>query len=353
MSSFIEKFKIDPFIYKWTVVLLGLFALQAASTYAVMASYDLLDHFKPALYLAMLYFSLALVIAIKIISYYSKFQLYPADKKNINKIKDDFQKSWFNVSYLFAFLAPMICLPTFMSLFSSMKSIIHLIQPFYLDEFLAKADRFLHFGVDPWRITHAVFGTAYLSALLNYFYNLWFFIMFGFTIWHVVNVKSGKRRMQYLLSFIIAWPLFGSLFAVFWSSAGPVYYGDVVGDHTVFGPMMESLREYHTQINGPGWGIFALDAQDMLWADYLKSDTNIGSGISAMPSMHVAIAALFYFSTKQLNRVAGYFMLGFLILIQIGSVHLGWHYALDGYISIILMYILWRITGFMVNQKAL
>ncbi|MBL4802424.1 MAG: hypothetical protein JKY45_11065 [Emcibacter sp.] len=52
-------------------------------------------------------------------------------------------------NYMLAFWVPLLLLPTFMSLFSSMKSVIHLIQPFYLDEFLMKADRFIHFGVDP------------------------------------------------------------------------------------------------------------------------------------------------------------------------------------------------------------
>ena len=340
------KGKINPFIFKGTLILLGLFALQAVCTYSVMAYYGLLSHFKPTLYMEMLYLSLGLIIWIKLIRYFFKYKRYPTAERSFVRLKSDFSGIWLNPHYLFAFLLPMICLPSFMSLFSSMKSIIHIIQPFYLDEFLAKADRFIHFGYDPWRITHVFFGTAFFSALLNYFYNLWFFIMFGFTIWHVVNVKSLKRRMQYLLCFIIIWPLLGSLFAVFWSSAGPVYYGNITGDHSLYSPMMESLRGFHAEVKGTGfWGIFALNAQDMLWTDYLKSDTKIGSGISAMPSMHVAVAMLLYLSARDINKIAGYFMLGFLIIIQIGSVHLGWHYALDGYVSMILVYIIWCLLG--------
>jgi len=35
----------------------------------------------------------------------------------------------------------------------------------------------------------------------------------------------------------------------------------------------------------------------------------------------------------------------FVLLILLGSVHLGWHYALDGYVAIILVLLCWQFAG--------
>jgi len=333
--------------FRGNIILLGLFAVQAIAVYVTMWCYDLLAHFKPSLYADILGVSLLLVLLVKSLSYLFRYMGYEEQERGYARIKADFLDGWLNANYLLAFLVPMLLLPTFMSLFSSMKSVIHLIQPFYLDEFLMKADRFFHFGIDPWRITHSIFGMATPSVILNFFYNLWFFIMFSYVLWMIVNVHFDRKRMQFLFAFVISWPLIGSFLAIVMSSAGPVYYGDIVGDHFIFGPMMDALKSFDKAYEDSAFGIFALNTQDMLWADYLKNDTGIGSGISAMPSMHVAIAALLYFSGREVSKYIGYGMLIFLILIQIGSVHLGWHYALDGYISILLIWGLWKFCGWL------
>ncbi len=332
------------------IILLCLFAAQAIGVYVTLWAYDLLSHFKPSLYAGILVVSLVLVLLVKSLSYMFRYLGYEDHERGLPRIKDDFLGGWLNANYMLAFLVPMLLLPTFMSLFSSMKSAIHLVQPFYLDEFLMKADRFLHFGLDPWRITHGIFGTAFLSVMLNFVYNLWFFIMFSYVLWMIVNVHFDRKRMQFLFAFVISWPLIGLLLAVFMSSAGPVYYGDIVGDHSIFGPLMDGLKAFDQEYKDSVFGIFALNTQDMLWDDYLKNDTGIGSGISAMPSMHVAIAALLYFSGREVSKYIGYGMLIFLILIQIGSVHLGWHYALDGYLSILLVWLLWKFCGWLTGR---
>ncbi|MDF4804113.1 phosphatase PAP2 family protein, partial [Vibrio parahaemolyticus] len=38
----------------------------------------------------------------------------------------------------------------------------------------------------------------------------------------------------------------------------------------------------------------------------------------------------------------GYFACAFAVIIQIGSVHLGWHYAVDGYASTLTTFTLWK-----------
>jgi membrane-associated phospholipid phosphatase len=71
----------------------------------------------------------------------------------------------------------------------------------------------------------------------------------------------------------------------------------------------------------------------------------VGGGISAMPSVHNALAALFALAAFQLNRAAGWIAASYAALIWIGSIHLGWHYALDGVVAFALTYGIWIVCG--------
>ncbi|HEY8189205.1 MAG TPA: phosphatase PAP2 family protein, partial [Micavibrio sp.] len=45
------------------------------------------------------------------------------------------------------------------------------------------------------------------------------------------------------------------------------------------------------------------------------------------------------------GRKTGIFFTVYLLLMMIGSVHLGWHYAVDGYFSILSTGAIWWATG--------
>ena len=65
--------------------------------------------------------------------------------------------------------------------------------------------------------------------------------------------------------------------------------------------------------------------------------------------MHVSIAVLLALGVMRLNRVAGYAFWFYAAIIQIGSVHLGWHYAIDGYFSVIVTLFIWKLVGVYCN----
>jgi membrane-associated phospholipid phosphatase len=69
------------------------------------------------------------------------------------------------------------------------------------------------------------------------------------------------------------------------------------------------------------------------------------TGISAMPSMHVAATVLCAMVGWQLNRAVGLILALFAAIIQLGSVHLGWHYAVDGYLSALFTFLIWKWMG--------
>jgi membrane-associated phospholipid phosphatase len=68
------------------------------------------------------------------------------------------------------------------------------------------------------------------------------------------------------------------------------------------------------------------------------------NALSAMPSLHVAIAFLtvLYFWGK--SRAIASVAFAYFLIILAGSVYLGWHYALDGYIGTIMVWTVWALT---------
>ncbi|MCY1310989.1 PAP2 superfamily protein [compost metagenome] len=71
-----------------------------------------------------------------------------------------------------------------------------------------------------------------------------------------------------------------------------------------------------------------------------------------MPSVHVALVVLNAYFLSSLNRwlgVAGWVYAGFILF---SSVYTGMHYAVDGYVSIMTVSLIWWLTGRFVAEPA-
>ncbi|TIW00845.1 MAG: hypothetical protein E5V77_09165, partial [Mesorhizobium sp.] len=129
------------------------------------------------------------------------------------------------------------------------------------------------------------------------------------------------------------------------ASVGPAFVSPFYSDST-FSPLMDYLRT--TNITYP---VLALDTQNYLLADASLDGPRLGSGISAFPSVHVAVATLNAIYLWRFGRVLRWVGLIFLLCIQLGSVHLAWHYAVDGYASMLLTLAIWIFVRWL--QRAL
>lgn len=69
--------------------------------------------------------------------------------------------------------------------------------------------------------------------------------------------------------------------------------------------------------------------------------------------MHVAIAVLIACASWQLNRRLGWVMILFALLIWIGSIHLAWHYAVDGLSALPLALGIWWLSGIIADRFVL
>lgn len=74
---------------------------------------------------------------------------------------------------------------------------------------------------------------------------------------------------------------------------------------------------------------------DYLWSVYDNRRFGTGSGISAMPSMHVTMSAWLLLTIWKLARPLLPFAIAFFVTIFVLSMALGWHYALDGIVGTI------------------
>ncbi len=231
------------------------------------------------------------------------------------------------------------------SSFTSLKAMIPVINPYSWDPFFINIDSIIHLGYHPWILLHPIFGKPLITFLVNYAYNLWFFILYFILYYQLFSLKDQRLRMHYLLATVSTWFIVGGAFAVFFSSVGPCFYGKLTGDFGTFQPLMDYLDSANET-----YPIYALNTQNYLWDKFIANEMGLGVGISAMPSLHVAQAVLMALLAWKQNLFFRFFFIPYAFIVMIGSVHLAWHYAVDGYFSIILTPVIWYATGLLTNH---
>jgi hypothetical protein len=229
-----------------------------------------------------------------------------------------------------------LVLPIFFSFFTSIKSSINSVIPFYADPFLANADRLL-MGTDAWRFLQPLIGFPAITFALGFIYNLWFIVTIATLFWVTFSIRDLRLRTQYLVAFVLVWAILGNAIALLFSSVGPCFYEVFYGL-----PRYADLMAYLHAANHD-FPIWSLSSQVYL----LKANNGLqlGAGISAFPSMHIAAVMLNVMLCRHFQWPWQIASILFLVLILIGSVQLGWHYAVDGYFSIIAVPAIWWCAG--------
>ncbi|HET7848919.1 MAG TPA: phosphatase PAP2 family protein [Pseudolabrys sp.] len=226
----------------------------------------------------------------------------------------------------------------FSTAFGVLKGAIAILSPFAWDRALSQADRILSFGRAPYELLWPLVDNHFAVALFNAAYNLWFFVLLGTIFTAVFARRDTALRHQFLATFMLTWIAGGFFIAVAFSSAGPCYFGrlGLGGDYR---PLMDALKS--ATHDYPVW---ALATQDTLWKGYL--DPRAGSvGISAFPSMHIATAMLFALYWQRRSALTGALMWIFAGMIFVGSIVLGWHYAVDGIGAALIVLPCWKFAG--------
>lgn len=241
---------------------------------------------------------------------------------------------------LCAVLATGVTLP----LFQVFKQIVLPMRGFPLDAHIAPLERWIFGGSDAWEVTHQLFGSLWSTLVLDAAYAVWLPMMFLFPMVVAAAIHNVETRGRLIGTWVASWILIGSIGAWFLGSAGPCYYNDLVGPNAGFAHLHRVLTGLDVQAHQYGLALRALYFQDMLEATQAGGNLDFASGISAMPSMHVAMASLFAIGGFQRNRMLGAVFTVYALMIWIASIHLGWHYALDGVVGTAMMGALWLLS---------
>lgn len=217
---------------------------------------------------------------------------------------------------------------------------------FRYDGILAWMGRGLFFGHTPWTVSHHLLG-PWATYVLDKLYHAWFLPMsVGIIACAFVPAQWRHLRMRYLITYVLVWIVLGSFVAGVFPAAGPFFtaFADPGSDFSGLLLRLQAEQDI-LQIGHPALRLTSLDVQHGLLALYNKGQLAMGGGISAMPSMHIALATLFAFAAFHISRTAGAIATVYALLIWIASFHLAWHYAIDGPVAAVFTWGLWRFAG--------
>lgn len=123
-------------------------------------------------------------------SYYYLYLLVRREKHPTKQFLCKLKTIIFPLSRTCSILILLLALNIVFSNYTFLKSIIPLLHPYGVDQSLIELDRWLHFGNDPWVITHAIFSSPWASLAINTAYNAWFFFYVGDTVF-LCTVQEG------------------------------------------------------------------------------------------------------------------------------------------------------------------
>lgn len=224
----------------------------------------------------------------------------------------------------------LVLLKITLMIYCNIKQAIPFINPGIHDSTLQQIDRYLHFGVNPNIAAVTLFGAPVVAFLFDKLYVLWYLLK-PLVLAYFAMTPDRKAHVSFYTAYFAMW-IFGGLLSVALPSLGPVY----------------THPEWFTNLNAA----IAGKLQTQLMTHYEaalahpeKYKVFIYEGVAAFPSLHVGIAAIFAFFVFQVNRGIGAFFIAYAVIVQIGSVLLGWHYAIDGYFAIGMAYLFFRIAN--------
>jgi len=217
------------------------------------------------------------------------------------------------------------------SIFLPLKYAIPSEIPFWLDKPLALAEQSL-LGAPPWLLLDRTLGWA--AVPMDWLYGCWLPVQ-TLVFFLVVLARPSPAKTRALIAYSAGWFVLGVVAAALFASAGPIFYDRLFG-----GNAFASLRgTLHAR------GVWIATAEsDRMWASFATQRPGPIAGMSAVPSIHVAISFWIYLIARTMAPRMAAPALIYFILMWIGSVQLGWHYVVDGLAGAAGMLTIWSLS---------
>jgi hypothetical protein len=240
-------------------------------------------------------------------------------------------RGWFG-DRLATFLLVFVTLPAFFWAFATWKTVI---PPFTADPALASLDAALHGGPPDRWLLH----TPQAIRLMHEWYSTWDLLLIGIVLWQSWG-GTPRDRVRFWLAFVVTWIGLGTVLAHLVPSAGPVFYAVVTGDHAPYADLRAALHGAETRYH-----LGLAHIHTYLWSAVLRREVVFSGGISAFPSLHIALPVLAACAVWRVRRWVAVGFLFYTVTLLACAIGLGWHYAIDGYASMLLVPVIWWATG--------
>lgn len=227
------------------------------------------------------------------------------------------------------FVGAMVAIHATLVVFVNLKQYVPALNPTLYDSPLWRLDRVLHFGVDP-AVWASDFAARHgLMPFLDGAYLLFFPVQVLVPLLFLFSTRLRPWRGAFLIAYCLLW-MVGSLGYVLWPALGPAYYRSLRFAWLDLAPYASHLQ----------WTLIQDYARFRAGPEYYA--VKLYYGVAALPSLHVGMFTLFALSTWRWRGLS--VVLWVLTAITFaGSLALGWHYAVDGYVGALMAWGVWRI----------
>ena len=227
--------------------------------------------------------------------------------------------------------------------FAMFKELVLPDRGFLWDRSFAHFGRLL-FGTSPWQVAHQAFGTVTGARVLDLAYRFWLPFMFGLPLVSAVFLNDDRLRLRIIATWTLSWIVIGTIGGWYFASAGPCFFNTFVTHDADYANLLHRLADLQQQASRQGYSIESLQYQSRLLETYRARDYAPGGGISAMPSMHVAMASLVAMVAFRIDWRLGIPFTAFAMTIWLSTVFFGWHYFVDGPVGALMMFAIWTLA---------
>ena len=225
------------------------------------------------------------------------------------------------------------------------KNLLGVRTPYTWDATLARVDQVIHFGAHPWQLLDPFFRSHALTMALDTAYWLWYPLLTVAGSW-ILWTCHRELRTRILVTWALVWVVCGTMLAHLMASGGPVFYHHLVEGASPYHDLRTHLQAVHALEP-----LTAVNLQRLVWENAASGNTSQWLAMSAMPSLHVGAPVLLALGATARHPAPGALLWAFAIVILLGSIYLGWHYALDGYVALLACVLLWRVAGWAVRPR--